>query len=139
MAKKFLIHYFPHVKIIKLRIDISFFLQIEFESLYNTWESYKELVRKCPQHNIVEWMQIKIFYNGLNSATKQILDATSWVSLCSKQLSATQSLIQEMETNGYLWSSKRNKLVKWADIYEVNAITTLAAQVEAITKRLDAW
>ncbi|XP_039143939.1 uncharacterized protein LOC120281068 [Dioscorea cayenensis subsp. rotundata] len=76
-------------------------------------------------------------YNGLNCANKQMLDVASGGSLCGKQRSATYSLIEEMTSNGYQWSSKRNKSVKVAGIYQVDAITTLAAQVEVITKRLD--
>ena len=42
-----------------------------------------------------------------------------------------------MATNGYQWSSERNKASKAVGINEVDALTTLAAQVEAISKRLD--
>lgn len=42
-----------------------------------------------------------------------------------------------MASNGYQWSYERNKPVKANNIYEVDAITTLTAQVEAISKRLD--
>lgn len=42
-----------------------------------------------------------------------------------------------MASDGYQWSSKRNKTVKGIGIYEVDALTTLVAQVEAISKRLD--
>lgn len=70
LAEKFLAHYFLLAKITKLRSDISSFRQMESESLYDTWDRYKELLRKCRQHRIVEWMQILIFGNGLNSTTK---------------------------------------------------------------------
>lgn len=68
-----------------------------------------------------------------------MLDAASGGSLCSKQPNASQSLIEEMATNEYQWNFERNILVKAIGIYEVDPITTLAAQVEVITKRLNAW
>lgn len=85
----------------------------------------------------MEWVQIQIFYNGLNNTTKKMLDAASRSSLCSKKPHAAYSLIKEMANNSCQWSSERNILVKEASIYQVDAITTLAAQVEAITKRMD--
>lgn len=85
----------------------------------------------------MEWMQIQIFYSGLNVATKQMFNATAGGSLCGNQHDAMHNLIEEMATNGYQWSSERNKLVKEASIYEVGILTTLATQVEAINKRLD--
>ncbi|XP_039128905.1 uncharacterized protein LOC120265042 [Dioscorea cayenensis subsp. rotundata] len=42
-----------------------------------------------------------------------------------------------MASNEYQWSSKRNKPVKEAGIYEIDSFTTLAAQVDTISKRLD--
>lgn len=42
-----------------------------------------------------------------------------------------------MATNGYQCSYERNKPTKASNIYEVDALTTLAALVEAITKWLD--
>ena len=82
-------------------------------------------------------MPIQIFYNGLNVATKQMLDVAAEGSLYSKQLDATQILIEEMATNGYQWSSQMNKPNREARIYEVDALTILATQVEPITKRPD--
>lgn len=84
---------------------------------------------------IVEWIQIQIFYKGLNVETKQMMDAVSRGSLCSKQSNVTHTLIKDITSNGYQWSSDRNKPVKATD--EINTLTTLAAHVEAISKRLD--
>lgn len=81
-------------------------------------------------------MQIQILFNLLNSATKKMLDTASGGALCSIQLSAAYSFIGEMVNNGHQWSTERNKTVNVAGIYEVDAITTLATQVVAITKRL---
>ena len=47
MAEKFVLKYFPPAKTAKLRNDISSYAQIESESLYNTWERFKEFLRRC--------------------------------------------------------------------------------------------
>lgn len=51
---------------------------------------------------------------------------------------ANNLVLYKVWSNGYQCSSKKNKPVKVASIYEVYAITTLVAQVKAITKRMDA-
>lgn len=52
LAEKFLMKYFPPTKNAKLRNDITSFQQLEGESLYETWERHKELLRRCPHHGI---------------------------------------------------------------------------------------
>lgn len=95
-------------------------VQEAFEEMSTTW--------------IVGRMQIQIFYNRLNLSTKQMLDVTAEGSLCSKWPDAAQILIGEIVTNGYQWSSERNKPSRVVGIYKVDALTTLATQVEVITK-----
>ena len=76
-------------------------------------------------------------YNGLNVATKQMLDVATGGSLCSKQPNMAQILIKEMATNSYQWSMERNKQNWAARICEVDALAILVVQVEAVTKRFD--
>ena len=44
LAQKFLAKYFPPAKTAKLRNDITTFVQLEGESLYEAWERYKDLL-----------------------------------------------------------------------------------------------
>lgn len=117
----------------KLGSDILSFRQMDSETLYNAWELYKELLRKYPQHRIVEGMQIQIFYNGLNVAMKQMLDAAAKGSLHSKQPNIAQPLIEDMTSNGYQWSVKRNEPMKVVCIYGVDTLKALVAQVRGWT------
>lgn len=52
LAEKFLTIYFSLAKITKLRSDISSYRQLESETLYDTWESNKNMLRKYSQHGI---------------------------------------------------------------------------------------
>ncbi|KAK9225233.1 hypothetical protein WN943_010274 [Citrus x changshan-huyou] len=45
------------------------------ESLYEAWERYKDLLRKCPHHGLPVWLQVQTFYNGLGSNTRIMIDA----------------------------------------------------------------
>ncbi|KAG9442162.1 hypothetical protein H6P81_018016 [Aristolochia fimbriata] len=77
LQRKFLGKYFPPAKIIKLRNPISNFMQEHDEQLYEAWERFKELLRKCPNHGIPLWMQIETFYNGITVSTRNLIDAAA--------------------------------------------------------------
>ena len=66
MAQKLLSKFFPLVKTARLRTEIGTFKQQDFESLYETWERFKDLLPRCPQHGYQDWLYIQLFYNGLN-------------------------------------------------------------------------
>lgn len=46
----------------------------------------QRLVKKCPHHGFPMWLQVQTFYNGLNPATRQIIDVIVGVTLNSKTL-----------------------------------------------------
>lgn len=68
------------------------FFQAEFGSLHKAWEQ----LPVCPHHGLPKWLQIQIFYNGLNSSTKNMLHASSKGILMKKSHEATHKLIDEM-------------------------------------------
>ena len=70
IVKQFLDHYFPPSKTAKLRNDIASFMQQDDETMYDAWQRWTELLRKCPHHQLPAWMQVQTFLNGLNPATR---------------------------------------------------------------------
>ena len=52
LAHKFLAKYFLPAKIVRMRNNNMNFLQMEIESMYEAWERFKDLLRKCPHHEI---------------------------------------------------------------------------------------
>ncbi|KAK5770410.1 hypothetical protein PVK06_046560 [Gossypium arboreum] len=52
MNEKFLLKYFPSTKMTKLRNDISSFVQMDLETLYDASKRYKDLLRRCPHHGL---------------------------------------------------------------------------------------
>ena len=101
MAEKFLAKFFPPAKIAQLGSEIGQFKQNDFESLYEAWERYKDLIQRCLQHGLLDWLQIQMFYNGLNGQTRTIVDATSGGTLMSKIAEGATSLLEEMASNNY--------------------------------------
>ena len=52
LAQKFLVKFFPQAKMAKMRNDITTFVQYDMESLYEAWERYKDLLRRCLHHGL---------------------------------------------------------------------------------------
>ncbi|KAK5844638.1 hypothetical protein PVK06_000778 [Gossypium arboreum] len=56
MIEKFLLKYFSPAKTAKLRNDISSFVQMDLETLYDAGERYNDLLRRCPHHGLTFWL-----------------------------------------------------------------------------------
>ena len=48
LAQKFLTKFSPTSKTSQLRGEIAHFIQTDFELLYEAWERFKSLIRRCP-------------------------------------------------------------------------------------------
>ncbi|XP_022858269.1 uncharacterized protein LOC111379165 [Olea europaea var. sylvestris] len=134
-AKKFLTKYFPPSKSAQLRGEISQFKQLDFEPFYEAWESFEDLLRRCPQHGFQKWVQIEIFYNGLNGQTRTMVDAAAGGILMAKIVEAAYTLLDDIATNSYQWPSERSGVKKVAGLHEVDPITALAAQTEVANEQ----
>ena len=93
LAEKFVSKYFPPSKTAKLHNDITTYLQFESESLYEAWERFRDLLRKCPHHGLPTWLQVQTFYNGFTNIDKSMIDAAAGGSLNSKTPEAAYALI----------------------------------------------
>nr|GEV12185.1 DNA-directed DNA polymerase [Tanacetum cinerariifolium] len=60
-----------------LRNEISNFQQRFDESFHKAWDRYKDLLRACPRHGFTELHQLDTFYNALNPADHDSLNAAA--------------------------------------------------------------
>ena len=137
MAEKFLSKYFPPSKTTKLRSDVYNFSQFETESLYEAWDRFKELLRKCPHHGIEIWEQIYIFYNGIYPTTRAMLDTAAGGTFMKKRPHEAYELLEEMASNNFNWQSERSATRRPAGVHQIDALSSLAAQVETLTRKID--
>ncbi|KAK8619739.1 hypothetical protein V6N13_136019 [Hibiscus sabdariffa] len=77
LCRSFLMRYNPPNMHTQLRNDIASFRQADDESMYECWDRYKGLLRKCTNHGFQDWTQVVMFYNGLNAPTRMMLDASA--------------------------------------------------------------
>ncbi|KAH9783362.1 hypothetical protein KPL71_009280 [Citrus sinensis] len=139
LVDKFLMKYFSPIKNAKLRNEITSFHQIEDESLYEAWERFKELLRRCSHHGIPCCIQLETFYNGLNSSTRLMVDASANGALLSKSYTEAYEILERIANNNYQWPSARQPVAEGsAGVHNIDAITALSAQVTSLTNMVKA-
>ena len=110
----------------KLRNDITSFMQCDHKSMYEVWERYKDLLRKCPHHELLGWLQIQTFYNGLRFEHRAIVDATVGGSLMRKTPKDAYILLDDMALNTFNWNFDRS-LRKPSGVHSISTQAALAA------------
>ncbi|XP_020425758.1 uncharacterized protein LOC109950616 [Prunus persica] len=100
------------------------------------WERFKDLLRKCPHHELPTWIQVQTFYNGLSQTSRTLVDAAAGGALMTKTATEAFELLETMASNNYQWPSERMNL-KPAGVLEVDAMALLTAQISNLTKKVD--
>ena len=136
LARKFLSKYFPPAKTVKLRNEITNFMQFDNETLYEAWERYKDLLKKCPHHELPDWLQVQTFYNGLINGHRAMVDATAGGSLMRRTPEDAYQLLDDMANNAFNWQSERSTR-KSAGIHSIDTLSSMSAQLELLSKKMD--
>jgi len=95
------------------------------------------MIRKCPHHGMPDWMVINCFYNGLGGQSRPMLDAASGGALWAKSYTEAYELIEMMDANEYQNLTQRLTASKVAGVLEVDTATAIAAQLKALTMKVD--
>ena len=95
------------------------------------------MLRKCPHHGLEVWLQVSSFYNGLTTQARQTLDVTAGGIFGNKRPQEAYDLIKEIAMNRYQWHNPRNTRSSKPGLYQVDPVTSLTAQVKALTKQLN--
>ncbi|GKF64387.1 putative ribonuclease H-like domain-containing protein, partial [Tanacetum coccineum] len=106
LKKEFIQRYCPPSKTAKQLEDIRNFKQEGDETLYQAWEWYNNLLYKCPTHDINSHQKVNIFYNGLSTMNRQLLDSQGPI----PGMTPAQALmaIQTMADNSQEWHDGRD-------------------------------
>nr|GEZ29756.1 reverse transcriptase domain-containing protein [Tanacetum cinerariifolium] len=84
LVSKFINEFFPPSRTTNLRNEILNFQQKFDESFHEAWERYKGLLHTCPHYGITELHQLDTFYNSLNPADQDSLNAAAGGNLLEK-------------------------------------------------------
>ncbi|GJY98140.1 retrotransposon protein, putative, ty3-gypsy subclass [Tanacetum coccineum] len=101
LKTKFLNKYSPPTRTAKKIEEINNFQQEPDKSLFRAWETFKELLMKCPQHYLTVLQEVILFYNGIDVPTRQILDSKGVIP--SKTVVDSKISIQEMAEYSQKW------------------------------------
>ena len=93
--------FFPPALTSEIRGEIIVFKQGEDESLYNAWERYKRLLKRCPMHGIDLTTQMDIFYHVMNYASKGIIDESCCGALKRRNAEEATQLIEDLAKCNY--------------------------------------
>ncbi|XP_022020069.1 uncharacterized protein LOC110920143 [Helianthus annuus] len=107
MQQVFLDEYYSMAKTDDARDEIRSFRQLSSEPLHEAFTRYKELIRKCPHHQIEKWELVKCFVRGLDDETWNRLESTSNGTLLSNHEDDDWEFLERM--------SKRSKAKESAD------------------------
>ncbi|KAG8483287.1 hypothetical protein CXB51_022307 [Gossypium anomalum] len=110
---------------------------MDLETLYDAWERYKDLLRRCPHHGLPLWLQVQTFYNGVHPSTRQMIDTAAGGTINNKTPEEASEFIEEMSLNNYQWQVMRTKPTKTAGVYNIDSVTMLSNQVELLNKKID--
>ncbi|GJV95086.1 zinc finger, CCHC-type containing protein [Tanacetum coccineum] len=111
----FLAQFFLPRRTIKLCNDNLVFQQHQGESLSKAWTRFKNLLQKVPHHGIDIWLQVQIFYDHVNPATRRTIDQSAGGKLRDRNSKESCALLEDLALyDNESWNDPRDftKLVK---------------------------
>ncbi|KAK8697859.1 hypothetical protein V6N13_113994 [Hibiscus sabdariffa] len=137
LCRSFLMRYNPPNMHTQHRNDIASFKQADDESVYECWDRFKGLLRKCTNHGFQNWTQVVMFYNGVNAPTRMMLDASANGTLLDKSPEEAFDILDRVATNDYQFPTTRLGAGRRAPgRLDLDANDSVSAQLSAITNML---
>jgi hypothetical protein len=107
--------------------------QTSLEFIPEAWERLQDNVRACPHHEILDWLVLQNFYEGLMTMSKGHIDSAARGAFLSLTVANATTLIEKMVAN-QSWgedhkTQKGMHFVKEADM--------LVVKIDLLMKRLD--
>ena len=131
--------FFPPALTSERRGEIIVFKQGEEESLFNAWERFKRLLKRCPMHGIYLTTQMGIFYHAMNYASKGIIDASYCGAFKRRSAEETRQLIKDLEKCNYKAPSEASgssSRLRGSGLIELNRMTAIEAKLHAVMNKL---
>jgi hypothetical protein len=137
LTTKFLKKFFPAQRTRQLRREIQTFQQKDGDLFFEVWEHFKELLLKCPHHNLSQDDQVQAFYEGLNDSNKSLVDSAYRGVLMEKNSEEVKDLFETLSENSQQFSSQGRQGLKRKGVYEVNGNNKIQTQMATLERKLD--
>nr|GEW39864.1 reverse transcriptase domain-containing protein [Tanacetum cinerariifolium] len=118
LVSKFINEFFPPSRTTSLCNEISNFQQRFDESFHEAWDRYKDLLRACPHHGFTELHQLDTFYNALNPADQDSLNAAAGGNLLER---STQDVLIIIDNKSKVRNSRSKPVASQVKACDVNS------------------
>ena len=139
LVEAYMGRFFPPALASKRREEIIVFKQWEDESLYNAWERFKRLLKRCPMHGINLTTLMDIFYHSMNYASKGIIDAACCGAFKKRSAEEARQLIKDIAKCNYKAPSEASgssSRLKGSSVIELNRMTAIEAKLDALMNKM---
>ena len=131
--------FFPPALTSERREEIIVFKQGEEKSLFNAWERFKRLLKRCLMHGIDLTTQMDIFYHAMNYSSKGIIDASCCGSFKRRSAEEARQLIKGLAKCNYkapYEASGSSNRLRGSGLIELNRMTTIEAKLDVVMNKL---
>nr|GEW77514.1 hypothetical protein [Tanacetum cinerariifolium] len=135
LVSKFINEFFPPSRTTNLRNEISNFQQKFNESFHEAWERYKDLLRACPHHGFTELHQLDTFYNALNPADQDSLNAAAGGNLLEK---SPQDALTIIENKSKVHNSRSKPIASPVNACDIKSSSEIAKLTHAVNQQTSA-
>nr|GEZ95612.1 reverse transcriptase domain-containing protein [Tanacetum cinerariifolium] len=105
------------------------------ESFHEAWERYKDLLRACPHHGFTELHELDTFYDALNPADQDSLDAVAGGNLLEK---SPQDALTIIENKSKVRNSRSKLIASPVNAYDNHSSSELAKLTHAVNQQTSA-
>ena len=146
MTQAFFTKYFPHHKTNALKRQISTFAQKNSETLYQTWERFKEMLALCPHHGYESWRIVSYFYDGLTPRERQFIEMMCNGEFLQKDPDEAIEYLNDLAEKAHTWTGpnaidstdRTRSTPSSGGIHHFREDDSLKAQVELLTREIGA-
>nr|GFA49639.1 hypothetical protein [Tanacetum cinerariifolium] len=104
---------------------------------YHAWDRYKDLLRACPHHGFIELHQLDTFYNALNPADQDSLNAAAGRNLLKRSM---QDVLTIIENKSKVRNSRSKPIASQVKACDVNSNSLeIAKLTHAVNQQTNAY
>nr|GEZ17693.1 zinc finger, CCHC-type, retrotransposon Gag domain protein [Tanacetum cinerariifolium] len=105
------------------------------ESFHEAWERYKDILRASPHHGFTELHQLDTFYNALNPADQDSLNAAAGGNLLEK---SPQDALTIIENKSKVRNSRSKPIASQVNAYDNHSSSELAKLTHTVNQQTSA-
>nr|GEW30014.1 hypothetical protein [Tanacetum cinerariifolium] len=102
------------------------------ESFHEAWERYKDLLRACPHHGFTELHPLDTFYNALNPADQDSLNAAAGDNLLEK---SPQDALTIIENKSKVRNPRSKPIASPVNACDINSSSEIAKLTHAVNQQ----